>query len=754
MKNKKLLTTLTTGILAFTLNSQSVSAAVPLIIEVINKEESETFEEGIALNDFVKIENTEVEEILSTFTVKRSEKNDNEIILSGELDSIHQLEFTTLEEKVEINEPGKFEVSIHTSEKNGEFNLVIFNDESLIEEIVVDIQQLINQLNRDLMVAESESKTLEEASIDEENEQEDVIVTSDELNDESSKTSNTDNSEPKIENTENDSENPQDTKAEIENSEVIEEETVTEEKTVTSFNESDEPIDDEESVSLPRSSEVEELLFGNEEQFESTMERSLVNTSSSRTHVNGVYTVVSGDTFKSIATSFNLSRTQLIYWNTHITNPDQLKVGTKLAVTRAGVESMLSAADKARLTKSGDGAQFDTPQEFIDFIAPLAIEVANQENTEALYPSLMIAQAAHESNYGRSTLGAPPYYNLSGIKGTHNGDSVLMWTWEVYNGVSVNVLAGFRDYPSYTASLQDYANLLRNGLSWSRNYYSGTWRSTASDVWDVLENKGLRGYATDPNYYTAIKNTINNYNLTQYDSGNYYVRTGTFLGQSSVESSVKAMKTVNPNMSYRYEKTTKTPYQNRRVETVKEFVGENAAKRAVEKIKSDKSWYSSYRKTSNSTKHVRIQSGYFNSRSRAEQAVRDFKEASGLYATIEEGQDGKYRLRTGYFVGESNAQESLKYMENLGWFAKTVETGDSTPNYVVYTGVFPNPSAVKDAHTYFASSNWNSKETMVDRQTYYYRVYVEGFPSKTQATSYVNQLQKQYGWYSSAIPVE
>ena len=236
-----------------------------------------------------------------------------------------------------------------------------------------------------------------------------------------------------------------------------------------------------------------------------------------RTHENGVYTVKSGDTFNAIASSFNLSLRQLREWNGHVSNINEIVIGTKLAVNRRGVESMLSPTDKARLYMGGATPIFSTNQGFIDEIAPRAVTIANQEGEEGLWASLMIAQAAHESAYGRSSLSAPPYHNLSGLKGSHNGNSVLMWTWEVLGGERVDVLAGFRRFSSYDESLQSYANLLRRG-NWDKNYYSGTWRSNTSSVWEVLDNGGLRGYATDPNYFAAIRRIITQYDLTQYDN--------------------------------------------------------------------------------------------------------------------------------------------------------------------------------------------------------------------------------------------
>lgn len=396
---------------------------------------------------------------------------------------------------------------------------------------------------------------------------------------------------------------------------------------------------------------------------------------------------------------------------------------------------------------------FSTPQGFIDHIAPLAIEIAGQSGEEALYPSLMIAQAAHESNYGRSALGRPPYHNLGGIKGTYNGQSVTMRTWEEKNGQRVEVDAQFRSYPSYRESLQDYANLLRYGVSWDANYYSGTWRRNTNSVWDVINNRGLAGYATDSNYYNAITRVINQYNLTQYDSGTHYARSGTFFSENSARSAMNTMRRLNQNLSYSVEReNNREGYRNRRVESTEEFVGEAAAQRAVNQIRNQTGWYATYRQTNNSTGHVRVQSGFFNSRASVESAVNRFRNEYGLHASVVRGNDGRYRMQTGWFVGEERAQVAIDYMNSLGWYARTVDADGSTPHYVVYTGVFPNPSAVTEANNYFRAQGWGSRETMVDRYTYYYRVFVNGFASQNAANNFGNQVGSRYGWHMQAFP--
>lgn len=730
MKNKKLLNVVTTGIIALTLTTQTVSAAIPAAVEFVNEDVSQIEGVSVPLSEIVTKENDEgTNEILSNAFLGYTK--DNRLILYGELPSSRSFQLTFNENSEPLEVKNQFQIEISDIEDNDKFTLRLHdqNDEVLFFDIEYDsVFSKIDELNHteSNLSKQSESKDIEET------EDADEVPSVLEIED-------------STDIIENDVEIADDTEHEEKSQEVPFEEVPDYTYEIDDSN--------EETVSMPRSQEVEELLHGQQDAPMTLMQRSLMSASSSRTHTNGVYTVVSGDTFNAIASSFNLSVTQLREWNKHVTNTSNLPVGTRLAVTRAGVESMLSQNDKNRLHKGGNSSQFTTNQEFIDFIAPMAIEVANQEGAEALYPSLMIAQAAHESAYGRSSLGAPPYHNLSGIKGNHNGQSVLMWTWEEVGGVRVDVLAGFRHYPSYTASLQDYANLMRNGLSWDRNYYSGTWRSNTSNVFEVLTNNGLRGYATDSAYNTKIRNLINQYDLTQYDSGNYYVRTGTFFGENAALRNINSMRSISPNMVYRHEQSSATPYRNRRVETTNEFVGEAAAQREVARIKADQGWHASYRQTANSTNHVRVQSGFFNTRARAERAVEELRAETGWYATIEADADGRYRLRTGFYVGEESAQRAVKHMENLGWFARTVETGGATPHYVVYTGVFPNPSSVSRAHSYFASRGWQSRETMVDRYTHYYRVYIEGFPSQNQATNFVNQLNSRFGWHSSAFPV-
>lgn len=156
----------------------------------------------------------------------------------------------------------------------------------------------------------------------------------------------------------------------------------------------------------------------------------------------------------------------------------------------------------------------DVASDFLNRVSPYSKEVTRQYN---LYTSVQLAQASLESGWGQSTLSTKAN-NYFGIKGSYNGQSVAMNTAEYdANGHLYYVVADFKKYPSPRESLADNASLLRNGLSWSPTYYSGSWRENAS-TFEAAANALTGKYATDPVYGSKLINLINQYGLTKYDT--------------------------------------------------------------------------------------------------------------------------------------------------------------------------------------------------------------------------------------------
>lgn len=151
---------------------------------------------------------------------------------------------------------------------------------------------------------------------------------------------------------------------------------------------------------------------------------------------------------------------------------------------------------------------------FINTIARDVIAIAHQNN---LYPSVMMAQAGLESNWGRSGL-ATNYNNLMGTKGSWKGKTVVLNTREEYNGQSVYIDANFSVYDSWKDSLTRYGGLLRNGPGENNaSFYAGTWRSNAQTYADATA--WLQGrYATDNHYAEKLNATIEAYGLDRYDA--------------------------------------------------------------------------------------------------------------------------------------------------------------------------------------------------------------------------------------------
>ena len=214
------------------------------------------------------------------------------------------------------------------------------------------------------------------------------------------------------------------------------------------------------------------------------------------------YYVQSGDTLKSIATHYATDADSLIRWN-YLTNANLIYVGQLLSVNGTNVYSSI---DKETRT-------FASSAEFVEYLGGYATEIGKDYN---LYSSVMVAQASLETAYGTSKLGTVGN-NLFGIKGSYQGNSIVMRTWEEESDGSVIWIdAFFRLYPSYYESMVDYALKLRNGVSWDANFYKGTWIENTTSYKDATLYLTGR-YATDSSYNTKLNAIISAYGLTKFD---------------------------------------------------------------------------------------------------------------------------------------------------------------------------------------------------------------------------------------------
>ncbi|UTU59791.1 NlpC/P60 family protein [Enterococcus faecium] len=159
-------------------------------------------------------------------------------------------------------------------------------------------------------------------------------------------------------------------------------------------------------------------------------------------------------------------------------------------------------------------SQNQTTDQFLKKIADDAQEIGQKEG---IYASVMMAQAILESGSGNSLLSSEPNHNLFGIKGSYKGSSVTFNTLEQdSSGQSYQIRAQFRKYPSYKESLEDYADLIKNGLTGNPDFYKPSWKSETKDYKEAT--KYLEGrYATDRQYSQKLNAIIEAYDLTKYD---------------------------------------------------------------------------------------------------------------------------------------------------------------------------------------------------------------------------------------------
>ena len=124
-------------------------------------------------------------------------------------------------------------------------------------------------------------------------------------------------------------------------------------------------------------------------------------------------------------------------------------------------------------------------------------------------PSLTGAQAIIESGWGQSALTAQGH-NLFGIKGSYNGQSVTMPTYEYYGGRYVQINDAFRAYPSNYESIVDHGRFLKENSRYSNLIGQ-------KDYQTVTRLIRQDGYATDPQYTNTLNRVIQQYNLTAWD---------------------------------------------------------------------------------------------------------------------------------------------------------------------------------------------------------------------------------------------
>jgi len=151
-------------------------------------------------------------------------------------------------------------------------------------------------------------------------------------------------------------------------------------------------------------------------------------------------------------------------------------------------------------------ASATTQRDFIQGLWPQAQQAAQKLGVD---PSNLLAQAALETNWGRSLphdSAGHSSNNLFGVKatGSWDGASVQAVTTEVNAGAAAPIVAPFRSYADATQSFQDYVSILRSNPRYAAVL------NTGSDARAFATGLQRGGYATDPDYARKVSAIAHN----------------------------------------------------------------------------------------------------------------------------------------------------------------------------------------------------------------------------------------------------
>ena len=148
------------------------------------------------------------------------------------------------------------------------------------------------------------------------------------------------------------------------------------------------------------------------------------------------------------------------------------------------------------------------PTSASEFVARHSQAARAAEAASGVPATFMVAQAAHETGWGKKDIRMPDgstSFNLFGIKATGDwkGPVARVATTEYVDGQPRKTVQTFRAYSSYEASFADYARLMKT----SPRYQDVV--AHAGDARAFAHGLQRAGYATDPAYADKLGRVIN-----------------------------------------------------------------------------------------------------------------------------------------------------------------------------------------------------------------------------------------------------
>lgn len=143
-----------------------------------------------------------------------------------------------------------------------------------------------------------------------------------------------------------------------------------------------------------------------------------------------------------------------------------------------------------------------------DFVAQHNDAAKAAEAATGIPAQYMVAQAAHESGWGRREIrnaDGSTSFNVFGIKAgaSWTGKVAEVTTTEYVRGKAIKTTAKFRAYDSYESAFKDYAQLMKNSPRYAQVL------AKADTAQGFAQGLQKAGYATDPAYADKLTRVIN-----------------------------------------------------------------------------------------------------------------------------------------------------------------------------------------------------------------------------------------------------
>ena len=189
------------------------------------------------------------------------------------------------------------------------------------------------------------------------------------------------------------------------------------------------------------------------------------------------------------------------------------QMGGSVATKVAPPAAAGAAAGAAKAGTSPSDATLSQRQ--VDFVQSVQASARTAEAQTGIPAAFMVAQAAHESGWGRREIrnaDGSSSHNLFGVKAGAgwSGPVAETTTTEWIGGEAQKVTAKFRSYASADAAFRDYARLMKESPRYANVVAQAAQAPmSAASAQGFAQGLQRAGYATDPAYADKLTRVIN-----------------------------------------------------------------------------------------------------------------------------------------------------------------------------------------------------------------------------------------------------